>query len=42
MQDERLKVWASLYTEAVDSANKSAQRGRESSAPLQMSAVRVV
>jgi len=42
MQDERLKVWASLYKEGVDSANKSAQRGRESSAPLQMSAVRVV
>jgi len=42
MQDERLKIWSTLYGEAVESANKLAQRGRESSAPLQMSAVRVV
>ena len=42
MQDERLAVWASLYKEGVRTANESAQRGRVSAAPLQMSARRVV
>ena len=42
MQDERLAVWSSLYKEGVKTANESAQRGRVSSAPLQMSARRVV
>ena len=42
MQDERLPVWAGLYKEGVNTANESAQRGRQSSAPLQMSAMRVV
>lgn len=42
MQDERLTVWSSLYKEGVKTANESAQRGRVSSAPLQMSARRVV
>jgi|TARA_R100000455_G_scaffold6503_1_gene2563 hypothetical protein len=42
MQDERLAVWSSLYKEGVRTANESAQRGRVSAAPLQMSARRVV
>ena len=42
MQDERLGVWSSLYKEGVRTANESAQRGRVSAAPLQMSARRVV
>jgi len=42
MNDERLKVWASLYKEGVQTANESAQRGRTSSAPLNMSARMVV
>jgi len=42
MQDERLAVWSSLYKEGVKTANESAQRGRVSAAPLQMSARRVV
>ena len=42
MQDERLQVWSSLYKEGVRTANESAQRGRVSAAPLQMSARRVV
>ena len=42
MQDERLAVWSSLYKEVVRTANESAQRGRVSAAPLQMSARRVV
>ena len=42
MQDERLPVWSSLYKEGVKTANESAQRGRVSAAPLQMSARRVV
>tara|TARA_R110001592_G_scaffold130022_3_gene342957 strand:- start:94 stop:723 length:630 start_codon:yes stop_codon:yes gene_type:complete len=42
MNDERLKVWASLYQEGVKTANESAQRGRTSSAPLQMSSRMVV
>ena len=42
MQDERLPVWSSLYKEGVRTANESAQRGRVSAAPLQMSARRVV
>jgi len=42
MQDERLQVWSSLYKESVKTANESAQRGRVSAAPLQMSAKRVV
>lgn len=42
VQDERLAIWAQLYKEAVKTANESAQRGRESSAPLQMSTNRVV
>ena len=41
VQDERLAVWAQLYKEGVKTANESAQRGRESSAPLQMSTNRV-
>ena len=42
MNDERLQVWASLYLAGVKSANESAQRGRTSSAPLQMSSYMVV
>jgi hypothetical protein len=42
MADERLQVWAGLYKEGVKTANESAQRGRTSSAPLQMSASRIV
>jgi len=42
MNDERLQVWASLYKEGVKTANESAQRGRTSSAPLQMSSYMVV
>ena len=42
VQDERLAIWANLYKEGVKTANESAQRGRESSAPLQMSTNRVV
>ena len=42
MQDERLQVWSALYKESVKTANDSAQRGRVSAAPLQMSARRVV
>tara|TARA_R110002020_G_scaffold263918_1_gene478661 strand:+ start:3464 stop:4093 length:630 start_codon:yes stop_codon:yes gene_type:complete len=42
MNDERLKVWAGLYKEGVRTANESAQRGRTSSAPLQMSSYMVV
>jgi len=42
MNDERLKVWASLYKEGIKTANDSAQRGRTSSAPLNMSARMVV
>ena len=42
MNDERLKVWASLYKEGIKTANESAQRGRTSSAPLNMSARMVV
>ena len=42
MQDERLAVWSSLYKEGVRTANESAQRGRVSAAPLQMSARRGV
>lgn len=42
MQDERLPVWTSLYKEGVKTANESAQRGRVSNAPLQMSALRIV
>ena len=42
MQDERLAVWSSLYKEGVRTANESAQRGRVSAAPLQISARRVV
>jgi len=42
MNDERLPVWAGLYKEGIKTANESAQRGRTSSAPLQMSASRVV
>ncbi len=42
MADERLQVWAGLYKEGIKTANESAQRGRTSSAPLQMSASRVV
>jgi|TARA_R100001443_G_scaffold91832_1_gene98550 hypothetical protein len=42
MNDERLQVWASLYKEAVETANNSAQRGRSSGAPLNMTARMVV
>ena len=42
MNDERLQVWASLYKEAVETANNSAQRGRASGAPLNMTARMVV
>ncbi|ANS04568.1 hypothetical protein [uncultured Mediterranean phage] len=42
MNDERLKVWATLYKEGIKTANESAQRGRTSSAPLNMSARMVV
>ena len=42
MADERLQVWAGLYKEGVKTANESAQRGRTSSAPLQMSSYMVV
>ena len=42
MNDERLQVWASLYKEAVETANNSAQRGRASGAPLNMTASMVV
>jgi len=42
VQDERLPIWAQLYQEGTKTANNTAQRGRTSATPLQMSALRVV